>query len=360
MRRLIWALPLWLAASLAFGQAATIEVVEFYHESLDHYFITAEPTEIRNLDTGVLKGWARTGQKFVAASPASELPGTQGICRFYGKPERGLDSHFYPATQAECVTTREKYHPDTWFFESDNVFKLYLPDQNTGACPATTVPVYRAWNSRPDVNHRYTTDRALHLSMLAKGYKEEGFGGNGKPVVAMCALSATNPVAAGAPVPECTIAADTSFPKVGGSVTLTASCSNSPTKYVWSDARCTAGSSCTLTSADSGYKNYTVHGSNAGGAGVAVGVLVQWQPATVTGPPPPPVATGPSCTIVSSTLTPVINNDLILTASCTGSPRAYAWTNCPNATGASCKTSEAAPVVRTYTCLLYTSDAADE
>jgi len=352
MRRLIWALPLWLAASLAFGQAATVEVVEFYHEELDHYFITADPVEIRNLDTGVAKGWARTNQKFVAGGASAELPGASGVCRFYGKPERGLDSHFYPANLAECVTTREKYHPHTWVFESESVFKLYLPDQNTGVCPATTVPVYRAYNNRADVNHRYTTERSVHLSMLAKGYVEEGFGGNGKPVVAMCALSASNPVAAGVPVPECTLAADNAFPRIGGSVTLTATCTNSPTKFTWSESACAAasGNTCAVTSPDVGYKNYTVKGGNAGGDGVAVGVLVQWQPVSVAPPPPPPVAqTAPTCTIQSSTLTPVINNDLVLDARCTGSPTSYAWQGCPTASGAGCRTRETSPVVRTYT-----------
>ncbi|MBA3505536.1 MAG: hypothetical protein H0T80_07105 [Betaproteobacteria bacterium] len=370
MRRLFWALPLWLASSLAFGQTTTTEVVEFYHEGLDHYFITADAREIGNLDTGVLKGWTRTGQKFVAVSPGSQVPGALGVCRFYGKPERGLDSHFYPATLAECVAVREKF-PDTWLFESDNVFKLYLPDQNTGVCPGSTVPVYRAWNNRPDVNHRYTTDRSVHLSMLAKGYIEEGFGGNGKPVVAMCAVSASNPVGAGLPSipivpvpivpvpivpvpgvtpPECTLAADNLYPKVGSTVTLTASCTNSPTKYVWSEASCsTATGSCTLTGSAIGYKNYTVKGGNAGGEGAAVGVLVQWQPATVTGPPPPAAPTVPSCTILSNTPTPVIATNLVLTASCTGSPTSYTWTGCPGATGRTCTTSEASEGSKTYT-----------
>ena len=366
MRRMIWALPLWLATSLAFGQTTTMEVVEFYHEGLDHYFITADPMEIRDLDTGgVSKGWVRTGQKFFAGSPTSQLPGATGICRFYGKPERGLDSHFYAATVAECATIRE--YPDRWLLESDNVFKLYLPD-HTGVCPAATAPVYRAWNNRADVNHRYTTDRSLHLSMLAKGYKEEGSGGNGTPVVALCALLASNPVGAGlpsvpivpvpgVPVPECTLAADSPYPKVGSTVTLTATCTNSSTKYTWSDAVCATGASnsCTLTGSTIGYKNYTVKGGNAGGDGVAVGVLVQWQPATVTGPPPPAAPTVPSCTILSNTPTPVISTNLVLTASCTGSPTAYKWTwtgtGCPGATGRTCTASEASEGSQTYTVI---------
>ena len=38
-----------------------VPVVEFYNADLDHYFITANPAEAAALDSGVLKGWTRTG-----------------------------------------------------------------------------------------------------------------------------------------------------------------------------------------------------------------------------------------------------------------------------------------------------------
>ena len=40
-------------------------VVEFYNDSLNHYFITAEPAEAAMLDAGVVvPGWQRTGFNF--------------------------------------------------------------------------------------------------------------------------------------------------------------------------------------------------------------------------------------------------------------------------------------------------------
>jgi hypothetical protein len=39
-----------------------VQVDEFYHPGLRHYFITADPAEKQLLDTGVHPGWERTGE----------------------------------------------------------------------------------------------------------------------------------------------------------------------------------------------------------------------------------------------------------------------------------------------------------
>ena len=72
-----------------------VAVVEFYNATLDHYFITAGANEINLLDTGVLKGWVRTGLRFLGyVSPARAPEPVNPVCRFYMRPEVG-DSHFY-------------------------------------------------------------------------------------------------------------------------------------------------------------------------------------------------------------------------------------------------------------------------
>ena len=38
-----------------------VTVVEFYNQSLDHYFVTYVADEIAKLDNGTFVGWARTG-----------------------------------------------------------------------------------------------------------------------------------------------------------------------------------------------------------------------------------------------------------------------------------------------------------
>jgi serine protease len=162
-----------------------VNVVEFYNASLDHYFITADVHEIGDLDTGVHMGWTRTGQTFNAyAIDSTGSTGRRPVCRIYGQPSAGLDSHFYSASPDECFATAVRF-PYSWAIEADEVFELDLPDGTSGECPAGDIPVYRLWNGRTDSNHRYTTSIAIRDQMIANHYISEGYGANG---VALCAL----------------------------------------------------------------------------------------------------------------------------------------------------------------------------
>ena len=120
--------------------------------------MSADPAEINALDTGYFSGWARTGQQFQAyATGSSAGPTMNPVCRYYGLPSAGLDSHFYSASSVECWEVNE-YFGTEWQIESDNVFQIDLPNATTGACPGGTIPVYRVFNHRADANHRYTTE----------------------------------------------------------------------------------------------------------------------------------------------------------------------------------------------------------
>ena len=152
-------------------------VVEYYHDPLDHYFITALPAEIAALDAGAFAGWRRSGRGF-KAWPAARA-GASPVCRFYLPPPQ--NSHFYAASPAECGDVAAKY--PTFVVESPNVFHIALPDTATGNCPTGTAPVYRLYNNRPDTNHRYTTDPAIKAQMVARGHIAEGYGPD---AVAMC------------------------------------------------------------------------------------------------------------------------------------------------------------------------------
>jgi hypothetical protein len=169
-----------------FTWPTTVPVVEFYNATLDHYFVTASADEMAKLDNGTFKGWARTGlsfRQFAADSPALALGIARVVCRFYGNPAAGLDSHFYSAFKEECDDVKRKF-PTSWVFESADVFEAVVPDRTTGSCPDGTVPVYRLFNGRTDANHRYTTDAAVRTQMMARGYVPEGYGPLG---VALCA-----------------------------------------------------------------------------------------------------------------------------------------------------------------------------
>lgn len=171
--------------SSAQPQPSVVTVVEFYNAALDHYFITANAKEIADLDGGVHKGWARTGKSFKAYAVGSTgNTGRRPVCRAYGNPEAGLDSHFYSASPQECVATLTKFK-GSWLLEASEVFEMELPDTTTGACSSGGMPVYRVWNNRADSNHRYTTSIADRDAMVAKGYVKEGYGPDS---VTLCAL----------------------------------------------------------------------------------------------------------------------------------------------------------------------------
>ena len=159
-------------------------VVEFYRASVDDYFITANAGEITNLDAGIIAGWTRTGQTFNAWAPTDvPLPNGNPVCRFYGRPQAGLDSHFFTASAAECQAVIDHFSAG-WLFESPDVFEVVLPNTVDGSCPAGTIAVYRLYSNRPDASHRYVTSLAIRTQMLAAGWIAEGYGPLG---VVMCA-----------------------------------------------------------------------------------------------------------------------------------------------------------------------------
>jgi hypothetical protein len=186
MRQILAALALCLTAATSYAGVA----VEYYHTAFDHYFITADPAEQAALDSGRFKGWVRSGFKFDVLDAGTNAPGSTPVCRFYGLPAAGLDSHFYSASPAECAAVAVKF-AGAWQLESTEVFRAVLPSA-TGVCPGGTAPVYRSWNQRTDSNHRYTVSPQVQFSQVLSGWLPEGYNAEG---VAMCTT-------APAPVPE--------------------------------------------------------------------------------------------------------------------------------------------------------------
>jgi hypothetical protein len=304
-----------LAALPGTSTAALVDAVEFYHAGFDHYFVTASADEINKLDTGVFQGWQRTGLSFKVADPSTVAPTMSPVCRFYGLPSAGLDSHFYSASPAECDEVRQRF-AGAWLFESDNVFKVGLPDATTGQCPSGTVPIYRAWNKRVDSNHRYTTDASVQQSMIGKGYVAEGYGSPANPV-AMC-----SPVVDPAARPACSIVSSNGFPVAGSTITLTATCSGGPTSFAWTNCS-SITSACSASFTSPGTVSYSVVASNGNGASAPATISITWQ-----APPPPEAA--PFCTLnlTKQTDPPVVGDLVTIVAYCNGNPTSFTWTGC--------------------------------
>jgi len=155
------------------------DAIEYYNAALDHYFVTAAPSDINALDSGAVPGWRRTGESFGAYTTFQA--GYDPVCRFYIPPDLG-DSHFISASADECATVRARF--PTYIQEGPTYMGEALPDMATGACGVGQVPVYRVWNARRDSNHRFTTSRAIRDEMVALGGIAEGYGPD---AVAMCA-----------------------------------------------------------------------------------------------------------------------------------------------------------------------------
>ena len=145
--------------------------VEFVNAQLGHFFVTASTAEIAALDAGAFGGaWQRTGQTF-------NVGGTAVVCRFYGMPPKGPDSHFFTANPAECVNVMTQFA--AWTFEG-HAFAI-TPATN-GQCPAGLVPVNRFFNNPTTVgamNHRFTVTQQAFDQTVAMGWVNEG--------VVMCA-----------------------------------------------------------------------------------------------------------------------------------------------------------------------------
>ncbi len=148
------------------------EAVEYFNARLGHFFVTANPEEIAMLDAGAFDGqWRRTGQTFNVGG------GKSGVCRFYGMPPKGPDSHFFTADPAECQKVMEDYQ--AWTFEG-HAFSTTAPVG--GQCPVGTIAVQRFYNSPAagsEMNHRFTVTQEAFDETLAMGWIPEG--------VVMCA-----------------------------------------------------------------------------------------------------------------------------------------------------------------------------
>jgi len=164
----------------------TALAIEYFDAFLGHYFITTLASEQAALDAGVIAGWKRTGAWFTAYAPGhGAADGARAVCRYYGRPEAGLDTHFYSASASECVAVAQRF-PDAWILESAELFDVALPDQASGECAPRHLPVYRLWNGGASSNHRYTTDASTRRSMIAAGWNAEGYGASG---IAMCSAA---------------------------------------------------------------------------------------------------------------------------------------------------------------------------
>jgi photosystem II stability/assembly factor-like uncharacterized protein len=159
-----------------------LPVIEYYHPSADHFFITASSDEIEALDSRRFAGWMRTGYAF--GTYATPVAGTRPVCRYFSAAFGAKGAHFHSPFASECDELRANLH---WTLETSAAFYAALPSGN-GDCPEGSSAVYRLYNDGRGgaPNHRYTADLALRGPMIAQGWVPEGFG---PEAVTMCTPS---------------------------------------------------------------------------------------------------------------------------------------------------------------------------
>ncbi len=143
-------------------EASLGTAVEFYNPSINHYFVTAYPEEAAALDAGTnVKGWKRTGGQFSVFTEPSD--GLAAVCRFFGTPGVGPNSHFYTADPAECAKVKTL---PAWTYEG---IAFHIPLPTSGQCGGNW-PVYRSYYSDQisDANHRFTIDLTAHARMAPR------------------------------------------------------------------------------------------------------------------------------------------------------------------------------------------------
>ncbi len=329
---------------------AAVQVIEYYNAQLGHYFITADPVEQTGLDNGTFNGWARTGLTFGAyATTPSTL--VRQVCRFYGKPQAGLDSHFYTASSVECADVVTKFSA-SWQLESTNVFQVQLPDLATGACQSGLVGVYRLYNNRRDVNHRYTTDAGIRQQMVAAGYISEGYGPSG---VVFCVPSN------GTPPPQSfsvtIVVTQRSGSTFDFSSTAALPASATVTSYTWNfgDNTSASGPAVSHTYTASGTYNVALSATSSANQTTSASRAIT---ATVAAPPPTP-------TPITADFTPTMiaadtfDFDATATASTGASIVSYAWNFGDNSTAAGPHTSHRYTVSGTFPVVLTVTDSSN-
>ena len=145
------------------------EVIEYFNASLGHYFMTADPNEIAILDIGTrFPGWTRTGYVFKAWAISS--PQGMPVCRYYGTPGIGPNTHFYSVDPNECAILS---HQPEWTFEG---YVMRTNPALNWTCPAGNMLVVRMYNNNIGgvANHRYTTSPTVINEMVDEGWIVEG------------------------------------------------------------------------------------------------------------------------------------------------------------------------------------------
>jgi hypothetical protein len=157
-------------------------VTEYFHAGLGHYYLSSDFEESSWLDRGGGGGgWAKTGFSFRAWTSSGNSIARE-VCRYYGSPTLGPNSHFFSISADECEGLHQLQRATSgsiprWNHEGIAFFAETV-DSMTGQCRSGRAAVYRGYNNGCvrgiDSNHRFVTDRDELAALVSKGWSLEG------------------------------------------------------------------------------------------------------------------------------------------------------------------------------------------
>jgi serine protease len=122
-------------------------------------------------DGGLGPDWSRTGVSFRAWPRDATVSDALPVCRFFGTPGFGPQSHFYTAYANECDIVRHDAH----WIEEGVTFRARLPV--AGRCPIDHEVVSRLFlpaGTTTASRHRYVVDPTVADAMQSAGWVLEG------------------------------------------------------------------------------------------------------------------------------------------------------------------------------------------
>ena len=166
---------------LPVGNKVGVVLTEYYNAALDYYFLTGRDGDKAVLET--VAAFARTGNeiKMYRAANVDTLPLER---HFFANVARNATrgSHFF-TVQPDDQIALAGLNPTNAALNAkpllEGVEGYAIPKNSAGACPADTIPVYRAFKGPPsfvdDGNHRFSISLTQHQDMVNRlGWSDEG------------------------------------------------------------------------------------------------------------------------------------------------------------------------------------------
>ena len=159
--------PIWAAS------APDMTVVEYFHSASGHYFMTGSADDQRLLESAPANAsFAPTGRSFAAWSAGNTSRPTEAIAvaRFFSPASA---SHVFTSKSSDISLLRSlpATNSGSGFVDEGTAFFALAPAN--GRCDLGQKAIFRAFNNRPDGNHRYSNELELHATMVASGFSDD-------------------------------------------------------------------------------------------------------------------------------------------------------------------------------------------